>query len=141
MASKHFLVQYLLHYGNKEMLNLSLPPVRLHRVWQVPLRGLAAPHRGEPLGPGGVQGGARHAQLQGGGPAGPRRGVVQGRRACGDGPRRPTLAPHAAAQRGAVLPAHRARPPQQARRGRVHVRGAQLPGRGRQPQRLAGGRR
>ncbi|CAN0378245.1 unnamed protein product [Lampetra fluviatilis] len=89
-----------------------------------------------------VAGRAGHPQLQGGGTSPSQRRVVQGRRAGGHGPRRPPLAPHAVARRFALLPARGARPQgQPSRRGDVRVRGTQLPGRGREPERLARGRR
>ena len=85
---------------------------------------------GGPLGFDRLQGGARHPQLQGGGPPHPEHRVVQGWRARGDGQGWPPLSPHAPAQRLPLLPAHRARAPEQTRRGRLHLCGPQLPGRG-----------
>ncbi|XP_034147547.1 roundabout homolog 1 isoform X1 [Esox lucius] len=99
---------------------------------------LSAPDRGTSLRPDCVQGGAGHPQLQGGGPPRSHRGVVQGWRAGGDGPRQPSIPTHAPSKRLPLLPAHRPRTPLQTGRGLVRLRCPQLPGRSREPQRIAG---
>lgn len=108
--------------------NIS-PSSRLHRVsaafWRQP-----AADCGGPLGFDCLQGGACHPQLQGRGPPHPQHWMVQRWWTCGDRQRWPAFSPHAPAQRLPFLLAHRARPTEQTRRGRLHLCGPQLPGRG-----------